>query len=187
MPKNKKNYNQGDNLPDEELSTSVNTETTEPEKAPETEAETEAMEKMVPESELIAETDKYLRLAAEFDNFKKRSQRERQALCTDIRCDTIYKILPVYDNLARALNQETEDTAYKKGVEMTMSQLNEVLSDMGVQAIDALGKTFDPLLHNAVMHMDDENYGEKEIVEEFEKGFIMGERVIRFSVVKVAN
>lgn len=144
-------------------------------------------EKTVPESLLTAEKDKYLRLAAEFDNFKKRSQKEREALYQDVRCDTVSKLLPVYDNLERALKQETSDEAFKKGVELTMNQLTEIFEGMGVKAIEAVGKTFDPALHNAVMHVDDENAGENEIVEEFQKGFALGDKVIRFSMVKVAN
>ncbi len=179
MPKKENDFTPCDNLTDSEGPISEQKEA---------EAhETYAAEKMVPESTLLAETDKYLRLAAEFDNYKKRTIRERKALLTDIRCDTILQILPVYDNLKRALNHDTEDAAYKKGVEMTVTQLEEALSNMGVMAIESVGKTFDPTLHDAVMHIEDERYGEKEIVEEFEKGFILGERVIRFSVVKVAN
>ena len=139
------------------------------------------------EKELAAEKDKYLRLAAEYDNFRKRSQKEREALYTDIRSDTISKILPVYDNLARALKHQTSDAAFYKGVEMTMTQLKDILSKLGVSEIEAVGKPFDPAFHNAVMHIEDEAYGEKEIVEEFEKGFTMGDKVIRFSMVKVAN
>ena len=136
---------------------------------------------------LAAEKDKYLRLAAEFDNFKKRSQKEREALYQDVRSDTISKILPVYDNLERALKQETADEAYKKGVEMTMTQLENIFEAMGVKAIEAVGQPFDPARHNAVMHIDDENAGENTIVEEFQKGFMLGDKVIRFSMVKVAN
>ena len=120
------------------------------------------------EKELAAEKDKYLRLAAEYDNFRKRSQKEREALYTDIRSDTISKILPVYDNLARALKHQTSDAAFYKGVEMTMTQLKDILSKLGVSEIEAVGKPFDPAFHNAVMHIEDEAYGEKEIVEEFE-------------------
>ncbi len=138
-------------------------------------------------SENFVEKEKFLRLAAEYDNFRKRSQKEREALYADVRADTIAKILPVYDNLARALKQETADAAFYKGVEMTMAQLKEIFEKLGIKEIEALGKTFDPAYHNAVMHVDDDSFGESEIVEEFEKGFIMGEKIIRFSVVKVAN
>ena len=137
--------------------------------------------------ELKAEKEKYLRLAAEYDNYRKRSAKEREALFSDVRVDTISKLLPVYDNLARALEQETADTAYKRGVELTMNQLLSIFSDLGVTPIEALGQTFDPALHNAVMHIDDEEHGESEIVMEFQKGFRLGEKIIRFSTVQVAN
>ena len=137
--------------------------------------------------ELAAEKDKYLRLFAEYDNFRKRSSRERDNIYADVKADTLSKLLPVYDNLARALAQETADEAYRKGVEMTMNQFNEVMKSLGVTPIEALGQTFDPTLHNAVMHTEDPDKGEGEIVQEFQKGFRMGERVIRFSMVQVAN
>ena len=137
--------------------------------------------------ELAAEKEKYLRLAAEYDNFRKRSQKEREAIYTDVRADTVMKFLPVYDNLERALKQETADEAYRKGVEMTMNQFKDVLSKLGVTEIETQGQLFDPAVHNAVMHVEDEHYGENEIVEEFQKGFKLGDKVIRFSMVKVAN
>lgn len=137
--------------------------------------------------ELKAEKDKYMRLAAEYDNFRKRSAKERENIYSDVRGDTILKFLPVYDNLARALVQETADEAYRKGVEMTMTQLRSILEKLGVTEIPALGESFDPTMHNAVMHIEDESFGESVIVEEFEKGFMLGDKVIRFSMVKVAN
>ncbi|MGI6028042.1 MAG: nucleotide exchange factor GrpE [Candidatus Heteroscillospira sp.] len=161
--------------------------------APETEQAAEAAPETSPntvnplEEQLKAEQDKYLRLAAEYDNFRKRSAREREAIFSDVRCDTVLKFLPVYDNLARALQQETADEAYRKGVEMTMTQLKGILEKLGVTEIEALGKTFDPAIHNAVMHVDDDKYGEGEIILEFERGFRMGDKVIRFSMVQVAN
>ena len=139
------------------------------------------------EEALKAEKDKYLRLLAEYDNFRKRSQKEREALFNDVRSDTISKLLPVYDNLARALQQETTDEAFYKGVEMTMTQLKSILEKLGVTEIPAVGEVFDPARHNAVMHIEDESCGENVIVEEFEKGFMLGDKVIRFSMVKVAN
>ena len=139
------------------------------------------------EAELKSEKDKYLRLAAEYDNFRKRSQKEREGLYSDVRSDTILKILPVYDNLARALNQETEDEAYKKGVEMTMTQLTGIFEKLGVTAFGEAGEAFDPTLHNAVMHAEDESAGENVILEVFQKGFRIGEKVVRFAMVKVAN
>lgn len=139
------------------------------------------------EQELLSEKGKYLRLAAEYDNFRKRSSKERETIYSDVRSDTVLKFLPVYDNLSRALDQATEDEAYKKGVEMTMTQLKEILEKLGVAEIPAVGETFNPDVHNAVMHIDDEEKGESEIVEEFQKGFKLGDKVIRFSMVKVAN
>ena len=137
--------------------------------------------------EKAAETDRYLRLAAEYDNYRKRSAKEREAIFTDVKTDTVAKFLPVYDNLVRALAQETADEAYKKGVEMIMHQFMDVMTKLGVTEIEAVGKEFDPEVHNAVMHVDDESLGENIIAEEFQKGFRLGEKVIRFSVVKVAN
>ena len=146
----------------------------------------EAVEEVVVD-EMAVLNDKYLRVCAEYDNFRRRSQKEREALYGDVRCDVITKFLPVYDNLERALKQPTEDEAYRKGVEMIMTQFTTTLEKLGVEPIECLGQTFDPNLHNAVMHVDDEEKGENEIVEEFQKGFKMGDKVVRFSVVKVAN
>ena len=137
--------------------------------------------------ELAKEHDNYLRLAAEYDNFRKRSLREKEQFYTDVRAETVGKFLPVYDNLERALAQATADEAYKKGVEMTMNQLIGVMESLGVQAFGAVGETFDPTIHNAVMHCEDENLGENTIAEVFQKGFSVGEKVIRFAMVRVAN
>lgn len=139
------------------------------------------------ESLLKAEKDRYLRLLAEYDNYRKRSAKERESIYTDVRADTVTKFLPVYDNLARALEQATSDEAYRKGVEMIMSQLKDILSRMGVTEIESVGQKFDPSLHNAVMHEHDETKGEGEIVQELQKGFKMGDKVIRFAMVKVVN
>ena len=166
-----------------------------PEEAPVEETVPEAEVEAVPEKtaeeklteELAAEKEKYLRLAAEYDNFRRRSARERENLYSDVKLDTVGKILPVYDNLERALNAPTEDEAYRKGVEMTMNQLCEVFEKLGVKPIEAVGQTFDPNLHNAVMHVEDESKGEGEIVAEFQKGFKLGDRLIRCSMVQVAN
>ena len=137
--------------------------------------------------QLAAQEDKYLRLAAEYDNYRKRTAKEKESIWTEVKADTAAAFLPVYDNLERAIKQETADEAYKKGVEMTMNQLREVFSKLGIEEIPALGETFDPNLHNAVMHIDDENFGENTIAEVFQAGFRCGEKVIRFSMVKVAN
>ena len=158
--------------------------------SPEAEAETceaPAAEAAPAVDEAAAANDRYLRLMAEYDNFRKRSAKERENIYTDVRVDTVSKFLPVYDNLQRALATATADEAYKKGVEMTFNQLCEVFRKLGVEEIEAVGKTFDPNYHNAVMHVDDDEKGESEILEEFQKGFKVGEKVIRFSMVKVAN
>ena len=139
------------------------------------------------EGEMAALNDKFLRLAAEYENFRRRSQKEKDALYGDIKADTVTKFLPVYDNLERALNTCTEDEAYRRGVEMIMTQFNTTLEKLGVTPIECLGEKFDPALHNAVMHVDDEEKGENEIVEVFQKGFKLGDKVIRFAMVKVAN
>ena len=137
--------------------------------------------------ELAAEKDKYLRLCAEYDNFRKRSQKEKDSLYADVKAETLKQFLPVFDNLERALAASTADEAYRRGVEMIMTQFNATMEKLGVKEIEALGKSFDPAFHNAVMHVEDEEKGENEIVEVFQKGFIMGEKVIRFAMVKVAN
>ena len=134
---------------------------------------------------LAALNDKYLRICAEYDNFRKRSQKEKEALYKDVKADTLKSFLPVYDNLLRALAQPTEDAAYAKGVEMIMAQFNTTMEKLGVEKIESLGQSFDPAFHNAVMHVDDESKGENEIVEVFQEGFRLGEKVIRFAMVKV--
>jgi len=139
------------------------------------------------QGQLHQQEDKYLRLAAEYDNYRKRTAKEKEALWADAKADTAAAFLPVYDNLERAIKQETADEAYKKGVEMTMNQLKEVFAKLGVTEIPALGQPFDPNLHNAVMHIDDESFGENEVAEVFQAGFQCGEKVIRFAMVKVAN
>ena len=156
---------------------------------PETAAEP-AEQAQAPESakaEEKGDTDRYLRLLAEFDNYKKRSAKERENIYTDVRVDTVTKFLPVYDNLERALKAETADESYRRGFEMTCNQLLDVFKQLGVEPIESVGQTFDPQMHNAVMHVEDEALGENTVVEEFQKGFRIGDRVIRHSMVKVAN
>ena len=140
-----------------------------------------------PAEELKGANDRYLRLLAEYDNYRKRSQKEKDNLYADIKSDTVAKFLPVYDNLVRALAQSTEDEAYRRGVEMIMTQFNTTLEKLGATKIECLGQKFDPSLHNAVMHVENEEKSENEIVEVFQDGFMMGEKVIRFAMVKVAN
>ena len=144
-------------------------------------------EQSSPAEELKGANDRYLRLLAEYDNYRKRSQKEKDNLYADIKSDTVAKFLPVYDNLVRALAQSTEDEAYRRGVEMIMTQFNTTLEKLGATKIECLGQKFDPSLHNAVMHVVDEEKGENEIVEVFQEGFMMGEKVIRYAMVKVAN
>ena len=131
--------------------------------------------------------EQFLRLAAEYENYRRRTAKEKESIWADVKGETVQKFLPVYDNLERALKQETADEAYKKGVELTMKGLQDALTGLGVEMIRALGETFDPNRHNAVMHCDDPESGESTIVEVFQQGFICGDKVIRFSMVKVAN
>ena len=131
--------------------------------------------------------DKYLRLLAEYDNYRKRSQKDKDSMFEDIRAATISELLPVYDNLERALLQHTEDEAYYKGVEMTMNQFKQILASMNVESFGEPGDTFDPNMHSGVMHVEDENFGENEVAEVFQKGFRIGDKIIRFAMVKVAN
>ncbi|MDD5902661.1 MAG: nucleotide exchange factor GrpE [Oscillospiraceae bacterium] len=157
------------------------------EKKPKKESKKEAEIRETAEKLINEEKEKYLRLAAEYDNFRKRSQKERESLYNDIKADTLLKFLPVYDNLERALKQATADEAYRKGVEMIMTQFNTTMEKLGVTEIEADGQKFDPTLHNAVMHIEDESFGENEVVEVFQKGFKLNDKVIRFAMVKVAN
>ena len=138
-------------------------------------------------AKLMAEHDNYLRLAAEYDNFRKRTQKEREARYTDIKAETVGKFLPVFDNLQRAMAQPTADEAYKKGVEMTMTGLVTIMESLGVKHFGEVGEPFDPNFHNAVMQRDDENFGESTICEVFQTGFKVGEKVIRHAMVVVAN
>ena len=131
--------------------------------------------------------DKFLRLCAEYDNFRKRTQKEKESIYADATAKAVSAPLPVYDNLERALKQETADEAYKKGVEMTMAGLRKAFESLGVTEIDAAGQSFDPNIHNAVMHVEDEALGESTVAEVFQAGFMLGEKVIRFAMVKVAN
>ena len=139
------------------------------------------------EEKYNAEHDSFLRLAAEFDNFRKRTVKEKEASYGNGKADAVEKMLPVYDNLERALNQPTEDAAYKKGVELTMNELVKIFTGLGVEIFGAVGDSFDPNLHNAVMHTEDESLGENVIAQVFQKGFKVGEKIVRFAMVQVAN
>ena len=133
------------------------------------------------------EREAHLRLAADYDNFRKRTTKEKEASYGNGKADAIAKLLPVYDNLERALNQPTEDEAYKKGVELTMTELKKIFEGMGVEVYGEIGEGFDPELHNAVMHNEDESLGENVISMVFQKGFKLGDKVVRFAMVQVAN
>ena len=139
------------------------------------------------EEKYNAEHDSYLRLAADYDNFRKRTAKEKEASYGNGKADAVAKLLPVYDNLERDLNQPTEDAAYKKGVEMTMTELVKIFTALGVEIFGDVGDTFDPNLHNAVMHTEDESLGENVITMVFQKGFKLGDKVVRFAMVQVAN
>ena len=139
------------------------------------------------EEKYNAEHDAHLRLAAEFDNFRKRTIKEKEASYGNGKADTLAKLLPIYDNLERAMNQPTEDAAYKKGVEMTMNELVKIFTGLGVEIYGEVGQEFDPNIHNAVMHTEDENLGENVISMVFQKGFKIGDKVVRFAMVQVAN
>ena len=139
------------------------------------------------EEKFNEEHDSYLRLAADYDNFRKRNAKEKETLYTAGKADAVEKLLPVYDNLERALNQATADEAYKKGVEMTMTQLVGILNGLGVEIFGEVGEVFDPNIHNAVMHTEDEALGENVISQVFQKGFKLGEKIVRFAMVQVAN
>ena len=133
------------------------------------------------------EHDSYLRLAADYDNFRKRTLKEKEQSYSMGKSDAVEKLLPVYDNLERAVNQSTEDEAYKKGVEMTMTQLVSILNGLGVEIFGNVGDTFDPNLHNAILHTEDAEVAENTITQVFQKGFKMGDKIVRFAMVQVAN
>ena len=139
------------------------------------------------EEKYNAERDAHLRVLAEYDNFRKRNTKEKELLYALGKAEAVEKILPVFDNLERALQQPTADEAYKKGVEMTMNELRKILSGLGVEIFGEVGEVFDPNFHNAVMHTEDETAGENTITQVFQKGFRLGEKVIRFAMVQVAN
>ncbi len=131
--------------------------------------------------------DKFLRTLAEYDNFRKRSQREKDSIYADAMCDTASKFLPVVDTFERALEFECSDAEFKKGVEMIHNTLKEVMASLGISEIEAVGKEFDPNTQNAVMHIEDETVGDDIVVEVFQKGYTMKGKVLRHAMVKVAN
>ena len=138
---------------------------------------------------LLQEQNKFLRLAAEYDNYRKRTAKEKEGIYANAKIDTIQGMLPVYDNLERGLAQfkDEDDDPHKKGLEMIFNQYKEALTKLGVTPIDCVGKEFDPERHNAVMHIEDESLGENTVAEVLQQGFMLGEKVLRFAIVKVAN
>ena len=155
-------------------------------------AEEETQEEAAPEinpfeGKYNTEHDNYLRLAAEYDNYRKRTLKEKEASYTNGKADAVAKLLPVYDNLERALNQPTQDEAYKKGVELTMQELVKIFTGLGVEIFGNPGDVFDPNLHNAVMHTESEEFPENTITQVFQKGFKLGDKIVRFAMVQVAN
>ena len=146
----------------------------------------EQMEGMA--GQLAAQNDKYLRLAAEYDNYRKRTAKEKESIYQDARLDTVEKFLEVYDNLERAVQQAGgEENVHKKGMELIIHQLIAVLEKMGVTILDPMGEAFDPERHETVMHIDSEELGESVVSQVFQKGFLMGGKVVRFAKVQVAN
>lgn len=157
-------------------------------KKPEEAKQQEASEFEKAQQALAQEHDSYLRLAAEYDNYRKRTAKEKESLYADAKIDTIKALLGVYDNLERGLAQYgDEESPHRKGLEMVFNQFKESLKKLGVETMDAAGKPFDPEKHNAVMHVEDENYGENTVVEVLQQGFTLGDKVLRFAIVKVAN
>ena len=133
------------------------------------------------------EREAHLRLAADYDNYRKRTMKEKDASYGNGKADALAKILPIYDNLERAMNQPCTDEAYKKGVELTMTELKKIFDGLGVEIYGEIGEEFNPELHNAVMHNEDESLGENVISMVFQKGFKIGDKVVRFAMVQVAN
>lgn len=139
------------------------------------------------EKELADLNDKYIRLVAEYDNYRKRTLKEKESIYPEAKSTVTALFLPVLDNLERALAASSESDPLYEGLKMVMKQFEDSLKNAGVEYIEAVGAKFDPKLHNAVMHVEDEAYGESEIVEEFQKGYKIGDRIVRYSMVKVAN
>ena len=168
------------NVPEEELPSQEN--------APEAEAEQEPSETEKLQAELAAQKEQYLRVLAEYDNFRKRTQNEKAAIYNNAVSDTVQAILPIVDNIERALSQENASAEdMRKGVEMIESEIKAVLEKLSITAIGEVGEPFDPNLHNAVAHVDSEELGENVISAVFQKGYLLGDRVIRHAMVQVAN
>ena len=182
-PMSKKEKKPEDVTPEEQTEQAVPTEETEAEAPNPLLEELEALKKNLSDQE-----DKFLRLAAEYDNYRRRSQKEKESAWSDAKADTAAAFLPVYDNLERAVAAPgDEESPHKKGLEMIFHQYQDILKNLGVTEIEAQGQPFDPEKHNAVMHIDDENLGENVVAQVFQAGFSMGDKVIRHAIVQVAN
>ena len=192
MAKNDK-QNAAENTPEKDVNQTPETPQEETAEAPEEQeiftVTREQMEKMEGLAKaLAAEQDKYLRLAAEYDNYRKRTAKEKENLYADAKIDTVTALLGVYDNLERGIAQYgDEESPHRKGLEMVFNQFKESLKKLGVETMDAVGQPFDPEKHNAVMHIEDDSYGENTVVEVLQQGFTLGDKVLRFAIVKVAN
>ena len=192
MAKNDK-QNAAENTPEKDVNQTPETPQEETAEVPEEReiftVTREQMEKMEGLAKaLAAEQDKYLRLAAEYDNYRKRTAKEKESLYNDAKIDTVKALLGVYDNLERGIAQYgDEESPHRKGLEMVFNQFKESLRKLGVETMDAVGQPFDPEKHNAVMHIEDESYGENTVAEVLQQGFTLGDKVLRFAIVKVAN
>ena len=192
MAKNDK-QNAAENTPEKDVNQTPETPLEETAEVPEEQeiftVTREQMEKMEGLAKaLAAEQDKYLRLAAEYDNYRKRTAKEKESLYDDAKIDTVKALLGVYDNLERGIAQYgDEESPHRKGLEMVFNQFKESLRKLGVETMDAVGQPFDPEKHNAVMHIEDESYGENTVAEVLQQGFTLGDKVLRFAIVKVAN
>ena len=192
MAKNDK-QNAAENTPEKDVNQTPETPQEETAEVPEEQeiftVTREQMEKMEGLAKaLAAEQDKYLSLAAEYDDDRERTAKEKESLYADAKIDTVKALLGVYDNLERGIAQYgDEESPHRKGLEMVFNQFKESLKKLGVETMDAVGQPFDPEKHNAVMHIEDESYGENTVAEVLQQGFTLGDKVLRFAIVKVAN
>ena len=186
MAKDKKKTEEAvEEVKENPVSTEETAEQTECPQEAEADARDAEIEKL--NAQLLDVNDKLLRTVAEYDNFRKRSVKEKEAIYSDSKSDIVGKLLPVIDNFERAAAAQSDYESYKKGIEMTVKQLLDVFSSLGVEAFGEKGEEFDPNIHNGVMHIDDESLGENVIADVYAKGYKMGDRIIRHATVIVAN
>ncbi|MCD7772531.1 MAG: nucleotide exchange factor GrpE [Ruminococcus sp.] len=180
--KEKKDLEETVDEPKEESKEKPKTEPDKEESAEESLTEEEKLK-----AELAEQKDKYLRVMAEYDNFRKRTAKERLELISTAKADAVTQILPVIDNFERALSAQTQDETYKAGIEMIFKQFGDVLKNLGIEEINPLGEKFDPNVANAVNQIEDEDLGENEVAQVFQKGYRIGDKVLRYAMVVVAN